>query len=374
MPFLEYLAQVNHNFKLARLGIQIEVRGTKLYLRGILPPKPNGNRLQPHQQRLNLYLPADLVGLRQAEQQAKILCAQLIQNTFQHPTDLISSNSYTDHSLIGAIARFEAHFWQTRGSSAQSTWKTAYAPYLGKLRAIATTNIVLTDSELIYQTILATAPDTRSRQICCTALKSFAEFINLDLSFDLPKLSGKYSYKSLKPRQLPDDQTILQSYNLIPNPKWQFVYGIMATFGLRNHEVFFSDYANLTTQLNNQKATVTVQSCTKTGAHEVWAFRPEWIDLFDLRSPRLPPLNTDLDTTTLQKIGQLVTRQFQRYHVPFSPYNLRHAWAVRTIHFGLPDAIAAQMMGHSIAVHTQTYHRWLSRRDQQQAVDAAMQT
>jgi len=91
--------------------------------------------------------------------------------------------------------------------------------------------------------------------------------------------------------------------------------------------------------------------------------------VFDLRAVNLPPLNTDLTKTTLQKIGQQVTRQFQRYHIPFSPYNLRHAWAVRTIHFGLPDAIAAQMMGHSVAIHTQTYHRWISHRDQQQAVD-----
>jgi integrase len=36
-----------------------------------------------------------------------------------------------------------------------------------------------------------------------------------------------------------------------------------------------------------------------------------------------------------------------------------------------PIAIAAQMMGHSIAIHTQTYHHWIGRRDRQQAVDAA---
>jgi hypothetical protein len=29
-------------------------------------------------------------------------------------------------------------------------------------------------------------------------------------------------------------------------------------------------------------------------------------------------------------------------------------------------------MGHSVAIHTRTYHHWITRRDQQQAVDAAL--
>jgi len=382
MEFQEYLTHVNHNFKLAGIGLQIEVRGEKLYVRGNFPPKPDGKRLQSHQQRLNLRESADLVGLKRAEWQAKLICAQLIQDTFQwqHYTEPAIALT-TDNSLLAAISRFERYFWATRGSkaSAQTTWKTAYAPYLGKLMAIAQSNqshTKLSNDELIYQAILSTAPDTRSRQICCTALKSLAEYTGITLSFDLQNLSGKYSHKYLKPRELPDDESILKSYNLIPNPQWRFVYGIMATFGLRNHEVFFCDYNALSTppatQLRNQQATITVQESTKTGSHEVWAFRPEWIDTFNLRAVNLPPLNTDLTKTTLQKIGQQVTRQFQRYHIPFSPYNLRHAWAVRTIHFGLPDAIAAQMMGHSMAIHTQTYHRWISRRDQQQAVDRTL--
>ena len=64
--------------------------------------------------------------------------------------------------------------------------------------------------------------------------------------------------------------------------------------------------------------------------------------------------------------------QFRRYEVGFSPYDLRHAWAVRTIHLGLPDTVAARMMGHSVAIHTRTYHHWITHRDQQQAVNTAL--
>jgi integrase len=172
-------------------------------------------------------------------------------------------------------------------------------------------------------------------------------------------------------RDLPDDRLIVTSFERIPNPAWQFVYGLMATYGLRNHEAFFCNCSALTQA--SQEPTVWVQATTKTGAREVWPFHPEWVDRFQLRDGSLPRVGTDLTTTTLQRIGQSVTRQFRRYELPFSPYDLRHAWAVRTIHFGLPDTVSARMMGHSVAIHTRTYHQWMTRRDQQLAVTAALQ-
>jgi integrase len=145
----------------------------------------------------------------------------------------------------------------------------------------------------------------------------------------------------------------------------------MATYGLRNHEVFFSEYSAFTQP--ETTPTVQVLATTKTGSHEVWPFYPEWVEQFQLRDIQLPPVQTDLNKTTLQRIGQLVSVQFRRYNIPFSPYDLRHAWAVRTIHVGLPDTVAARMMGHSVTIHTRTYHQWITRRDQQQAVDSALE-
>ncbi|MEL6855395.1 MAG: site-specific integrase, partial [Cyanobacteria bacterium J06607_13] len=43
----------------------------------------------------------------------------------------------------------------------------------------------------------------------------------------------------------------------------------------------------------------------------------------------------------------------------------------RTIGAGLPDTVSARMMGHSVAIHNRTYHRWITRRDQRAAVKAA---
>ena len=160
----------------------------------------------------------------------------------------------------------------------------------------------------------------------------------------------------------------------IPNPAWRLAYGLMATYGLRNHEVFFCDLSALAP---GGDRVIRVLPTSKTGEHQVWPFQPDWVEHFGLEQlggsqPPLPAVATDLRHTTLQQVGRRVAEQFRRYELPITPYDLRHAWAVRTIHIGLPDTVAARMMGHSVAIHTRTYHHWITRRDQQQAVDAAL--
>jgi integrase len=369
------IAQVNARFKLAQMGFQVERRGSKLNLRGTLPPKPGSNRLKAHQQRLSLGLPATAAGLKEAEQRVKVITAQLIQNSFDWRNYLEGSGwGRLDASgLAQQIEAFERHYLENaaqsrQGNSAKTTWSSAYAPYLRKLEAILQAQGKLTVVEAIYATVRATEANSRSRQLCCTALGAFARWLNLDLPVSLKDFWG--SYGNSRARQLPTDALILETWERIPNPAWRFVYGVMAVYGLRNHEVFFCNYDNL--RLGQLDSTVQVLATSKTGSHEVWPFLPEWINQFELRQGNLPPVGTDLTHTTLQRVGQRVTAQFRRYDLPFSPYDLRHAWAVRTILLGLPDTVAAKMMGHSVAIHTRTYHQWITRRDQQAAVDAAL--
>jgi hypothetical protein len=373
------IAQVNQRLKAAKMGLQIERRGEKLNLRGTFPPRPGSLKLKPYQQRLSLGLPATPAGLKQAEQEVKIIAAQLIQNTFDWRNYVYGTGwgRLDQMGLAQQIQAFEQHFLTDAGrrghpTSTQTTWEFGYAPYLRKLEAIAQANPSLSLAEAIYATVRSTDPHTRSRQVCCTALSAFATFLNLELPIELKSFWGSYGASHAQPRELPSDELIVATWNTIPNPAWRFVYGIMATYGLRNHEVFFSDYSALTQP--GATPTVQVLATTKTGSHEVWPFYPEWVEQFQLREGCLPVVQTDLSKTTLQRIGQLVSVQFRRYDIPFSPYDLRHAWAVRTIHFGLPDTVAARMMGHSVAVHTRTYHQWITRRDQQQAVDSALAT
>ncbi len=371
------LETVNLRLKVAQLGVQLEQRGQKLSLRGTFPPRPNSGRMRSHQQRLSLGIPATLAGLKEGERQAKIIAAQLLAKTFNwHPYLVWSPEARRgEGGLQQQLKDFEDYFWQqpqrsAKPAASRTTWTSAYSPYVRKLATIAAAKPHLTTGEAIYATIDSFPHHSRSRQLCCTALAALGDFLQLELPLNLKTLGGSYNPTKTQARTLPDDGAIASHWEQIPNPTWRFVYGIMATYGLRNHEVFFCDYDALLQGV--ALPTVRVLSTTKTGEHEVWPFLPDWIDRFHLRQVCLPPINTDLTETTLQAIGQRVTRQFRRYQIPFSPYDLRHAWAVRTIHLGLADTVAAKMMGHSVSIHTRTYHRWITHRDQQQAVEAAL--
>jgi hypothetical protein len=380
----QQIDQVNQRLKVAQFGLQIERRGQKLNLRGTLPPRPGSPRLRPHQQRLSLNLPATAAGVKQAEQTAKIIAVALMQQQFdwRQYLPLAGGGPLHQMDLAEKLAAFHRYFLTTaypdRPASRRTTWDAAYAPYLRQLVAISEARSALSLPEAIYATVQATRPNSRSRQICCTALQAFADFLSLELPTPLKAHSGNYGPSRTQARRLPSDQEIVTAFEQIPNPAWRFVYGIMATYGLRNHEVFFCNYEALTqaklqsASPTSLQAVVEVLDTTKTGHHIVWPFYPEWIEQFSLHQVLLPSLNTNLSQTTLRQIGQQVNGQFRRYQIPFSPYDLRHAWAVRTIHFGLPDTVSARMMGHSVAIHTRTYHRWITQRDQQQAVETAL--
>jgi integrase len=379
MPDLDQqIDQANQRLKVAQFGLQIERRGQKLNLRGTLPPRPGSPRLRPHQQRLSLNLPVTTAGVKQAEQTAKIVAVALIQQQFDWRQYLPLAGGRPLHQmeLAEQLTAFQDHFFSAaehipERASRRTTWDSAYSPYLRQLIAMTAARSSLSLPEAIYATVQATRANSRSRQICCTALQAFADFLNLELPTPLKAYSGSYGPSRTQSRRLPSDAEIVAGFEQIPNPAWRFVYGIMATYGLRNHEVFFCDYQALT-QAENQSNPIQVLDTTKTGQHSVWPFYPEWVEQFQLNQVLLPNLNTDLTQTTLRQIGQQVNGQFRRYQIPFSPYDLRHAWAVRTIHFGLSDTVAARMMGHSVTIHTRTYHRWITQRDQQQAVETAL--
>ncbi|MEL6470297.1 MAG: site-specific integrase [Cyanobacteria bacterium J06623_4] len=375
-PLDAALMTVNQRLKAAKLGLKIERRGDTLSLRGTLPPRPDSSKLRAYQQRIPLGIPATKAGLKQIEKTAKVVAAQLIERTFDWRDYLgpVAGLARAGADLSAQIDAFETYFFQSRVesrrlSSVRTTWEKAYVPYLRKLQAIAAQHPSYSLPEAIYATVQSTRANSRSRQVCCTALDALATFLNVPLPTELKSLWGNYGNSKTQMRQLPTDDEILAAYERIPNPAWQFVFGVMATYGLRNHEVFFCDYAMLAS--GDEEAAVEVLETTKTGQHDVWPFPLEWVDAFELRDIRLPKINTDLATTTLQLIGQRVSKQFSRYDVPFKPYDLRHAWAVRTIGAGLPDTVSARMMGHSVAVHNRTYHRWITRRDQRAAVKAA---
>ena len=385
----------HHNGLLAAEGcaLRLEIRGGRLGLRGPLPDRLGGG--QARVQRLSLGLTASPTGLTIALERLARLRQELASGRFQwHEWKRASSSAVEGGpagcgSIAGGLAfrplaeqleAFEVAFRndpkrRRRPAGSRSTWAAAYRPYLRRLAAYAAEQQPgRLDADLLVEVLESYELSSRSRQQCGVALAALARHLQLELPDDWRDRAAGYGLHLTRFRPLPTDSQILELVLQIPNPRWRLAYGLMATYGLRNHEVFFCDGSALAPGADR---VLRVLPTSKTGEHQVWPFQPEWIDHFDLerlgRDPKaLPIVNLDLRRTTLQQVGRRVAEQFRRYGLPITPYDLRHAWAVRTIHIGLPDTVAARMMGHSVAIHTRTYHHWITRRDQQQAVDAAL--
>ncbi|MEP0918652.1 hypothetical protein NC981_17620 [Leptolyngbya sp. DQ-M1] len=245
----------------------------------------------------------------------------------------------------------------------ETTWKSNYLQPFTRLPH----EKPLT-AELLRQVILETEPDTRNRQKYCIAYEALAKFAGV-IDLNATSLRGDYSPKRLTPRDLPTDKEISEWRDRInaKNESWGWAFGIMATYGLRNHELFHIDLERL-----KQSPVLSLiddnNGGGKTGSRRVWAVFPEWWDKWRLWDVKLPAV-TGKDNSAL---GNRVTKAFARYGFS-KPYNLRHCWAVRTIGFGIPVELAAQQMGHSYQVHCNIYHYWISDDVHQKAFDLAMQ-
>ncbi|QVL54512.1 MAG: site-specific integrase [Cyanobium sp. M30B3] len=385
------MAAHNAGLASAGVGLRIERRGERLGLRGPLPRRQGsgGSAVQ----RISLGVPASEAGLAEAARQLRQVLAELQRQQFDWqrwgrpartppaaPAPSASPRPTPSSPLEEQLQAFEQAFKADPARSpnpagSRTTWTAAYRPYLRRLaQAGRDADDRQVSTPLLEQVLESYPPGSRSRQQCGTVLAALAGHLTLELPGDWRQRAMGYGLHRAQFRQLPSDRQILELVELIPNPAWRLAYGLMATYGLRNHEVFFCDLSALAP---GGDRVIRVLPTSKTGEHQVWPFQPEWVERFELerlgRDPRLlPPVRTDLGRTTLQQAGRRVAEQFRRYALPITPYDLRHAWAVRTIHVGLPDTVAARMMGHSVAIHTRTYHHWITRRDQQQAVDAAL--
>lgn len=394
----EAVERANQGLAASGTSWRLELRGQRLGLRGPLPPRQGSIQAPPAIQRLSLGLEASEAALPLALAQLHTVREHLRQGTFHWPdwtrprTHRSPPSAESDgppasgtapethlEALDAAVAAFEVAFHRDprrrrSPAGARSTWRAAYKPYLRRLLAMGGQRRSALSPELLLAVLESYPVASRGRQQCALVLGALARHHKLPLPEDWQELGRGYGLHAARYRPLPSDQQILRAVELIPSPRWRLVYGLMATYGLRNHEVFFCDFSAMAP---GGDRVVRVLPTSKTGEHQVWPFQPEWVDHFSLEQlgedPRgLPPVNTDLRHTSLQSVGQRVSEQFRRYQLPLTPYDLRHAWAVRTIHIGLPDTVAARMMGHSVAIHTRTYHHWITRRDQQQAVDAAL--
>ncbi|MGD1905673.1 MAG: hypothetical protein ACFB0C_06720 [Leptolyngbyaceae cyanobacterium] len=337
MGFTEQLNKANGRLKLSKLKVRVAVVGEKLYCRGTFPPPPGSAKEQPYQQRIALGLPANGRGLELAEKRARDIGTDLENKRF----DWADWRGDRAESVGEWVSRFESQW-----SGKPDTWETNYAISFRRLPQDDALTI-----ELIKQTLEATTEaDTRARLRDYDAYRQLLTLAGLDPS-PLKPLKGKYSASAVDPRSLPKDEDVAAWRQVITDPGWQWVYGMIAAYGLRPHEVYQVDLLDF--------PTVRVPDSTKTGERFVWPLFPEWAERWALSDRHLPAIA--IEGCSNRKLGAKTSKFFQRMEgvINSNAYDLRHCYARRCFEFGYSPEFGAKMMGHSAEVHCRTYRRWI---------------
>ncbi|WP_338442274.1 hypothetical protein VZG28_04715 [Synechococcus elongatus IITB4] len=329
----------NDSLKADGCSLRIYDLQGRLYLRGQLPHPRTGVMSR---QWYTLGLPSVPSRLREAKIKALSLSEDLRFGRFRWPEDRLTKEESVER-VKGIQLVENAFFERKKGKS--STWHQIYRAHYDQLR-----NHDYITMEILYRYCESKPADRRSRQTAITAIKFFAEVMNWP--FSMERVRGADRLRPVKERDLPSDSEIEAMWEAtVDNKPWQLAIGLMATFGLRNHEVFTCDYARFCA---SDEPFLLIKD-GKTGQRRAYAFHHHWIDQFKLREGILPKVSGRDHV----RIGGRVTQFFLRREY-CSPYNLRHAYAVRMLVEQVPMEIAAAYMGHSVRVHTQVYQKWIN--------------
>ncbi|AFY82884.1 hypothetical protein [Oscillatoria acuminata] len=350
------LSKINAELKSARCGVVVCLRGDRLSLRATFPPKPNSDKTKPHQQYLALGIYANPAGFKRAKSEALRVGGLLACKEFTWSEWLEPEQKSDSIPICDWLDRFEQDYFNKRPRNPKTI--TSFKGYLKTWELFDNRHQPLT-KDAILAALLKSEPDSHQRKHSCISFGALAKFAGIEVN--LKPYQGKYSpYTAINSKNLPNDELIVECRNMIPNSAWQWAYGIMATYGIRNHELFYLD----TSLMNEPPGILIVLPGGKTNKlRKIWPCLPEWWEKWELSETDLPNCTGQSNSD----LGQRVTRAFIRYGIPFSPYNLRHSWAIRTAVYGLDAAIAARMMDHSVDVHTKLYHRWIGDQHFQQA-------
>jgi integrase len=374
------VVQANTALSLDRVRVKLKLTSYKsIGLQGTFPCKQgdvgkngSGNK----QYTLSLGLTANDVGLKAAIAKARELDLLLITRQFQWTPELLGKQAQKlvlpveqPQKLIRElIAEYEREFWKTHEQNRQGirTWESHYLRHLKKLNPDVPLSL-----PVLEQALEKTKPNTASRFFLVWQLKRFCIFCGVDGVQTINAYATSLPRPSL--RHVPGDEEIIQGFEQIGNPlspytskenaiapgQWQWIYGMLATYGLRPHELFAVDLQSFVNPQNGFHLVYLNPSLTqgtKTGERTcgIPPLHPHWVELFDLLDVKMPEWEGKLSNQTAK-----IQIRFRSTNVGFRPYDLRHAYAIRGHRLRVPIKTMSDYMGHTVQEHTQTYQRWM---------------
>ncbi len=330
----------------------IKEKGDLLYLVATLPMKDGSPGRK--QYKIPLHLDASPQGQIKAKRRKVQLERSLEQEKF-HWDDWLSPQGLTKNKPVtwrDAIDRLYEYRRYEKGMK-QDQWEKKWLPLITKA-PIRLANPCTADDMLAVMASWDPSQDTYMKAY--RAFRKLAELAGIAFP-QLLKPTYSLPHERGEAKEVPSDKEAIEWVQLAdrgqPNGKaLRWYFGMIATYGLRPHEI---DHV---TMLDDGKVQVPwVDSKgrkTKTGFRTVIPIPEDWIELFDLQNKVARPDSEEECYRWLR--NSLRRHPFVKKE--WTNYSLRHAFAGRLWRLGgtkLDTYTAARMMGHSRAVHEETY-------------------
>ncbi|WYL96204.1 MAG: integrase [Gloeotrichia echinulata IR180] len=389
------LKAVNARLKAARVNVYVRNSGNSLQLRTTLPIKPGDidrNGTGTKQYDISLSIPFNFDGLTTAEEEAYELGTLIARKQFQWTDKYLGKtrNKIKTKTIGDWIVDFEQNYFQTRKRNLKS--ENTFNSYF----YIAQTHLPK-DKPAINASFIEAVQICPSSDSVKNELIKVIRVLCKCSGLEVPELSNlKIKPSAKRKRDIPTDVEIEQEYlkfeiYAINRPSklttredrnnwklWRWVYGMLSTYGLRPREIFVNPDIDWWLSSENTMNTWRVNEECKTGEREALPLYPRWVESFNLKTDgeAIELLTAKIaDKITSKQLNSArhgTDRWFRFVEIPFQPYDLRHAWAIRAHLMGIPIKAAADNLGHSVNMHTSIYQKWFSLENRKVAIEQAI--
>jgi integrase len=245
--------------------------------------------------------------------------------------------------------------------------------------------------EIITQAVKQTESGSANRFSLIKTLSTFCTCFKFEYNFK--GLSNGYKPKD---RILPEDDAIECAYKLIQNNRfsqnekyvkraesWGWILMILATYGLRPHELFAINYdKSFKEPYYSIELDGTITDGTKTGDRKIYPIPLEWVkkyQLYNIRNQVLLEYKGEIINFTIflglrirQKKDDFKNDKDLMQCLNIKAYDLRHRYAIRGHELGNPVEAMSRWMGHSVTMHVKKYHKYLKDDTDRKVFEAAL--
>lgn len=357
----------------AKLDIRLE-DGSRSYATLALPWEPASARaIQEAVERI-----AALVGQGQT---LKAALASL--NLSQNRAAPVAAKNKNSEILLAAWKSFGHYKVEMTGQIKPETWDKVYGRTEKRLKEVIDSPDAKT---LLERAGTIWEPGSRGRQIALQHISSMLRWAidegKLPAGLWMPPtkikvLVGQRIQKAELRTPLTDEQILrligslkVDSNNIRDREaahRWRFAFQLMATYGLRPIEIHYLRIENK----GKQRLWCDYQKRSGGGTTKprtLRALHPEWEDNWRLlerikAEELLPPSGGGVADAARRYLARQPAWTAMA-ETGCTPYSFRHGWALRchTQYPLISTRIAAEVMGHSPAVHSEVYGSWTDER------------